>query len=197
MIDLTPLDIRKKKGDFGRGLRGYDPQEVDTFLEMAADRLEELVRDNLMLKERTERLAAQVQGQEGREKAVQEALVTAQALRGEIQDQAKREAELSRREAENVAHGLRREAEEELKEAREEVARILEEGRRELGELNRARNRFLRAYRTLLERELDVVEIEESNPPAAALEIESEAPAPAAGTEPHESNGDGEWKEDG
>ncbi len=32
MIDLTPLDVRKKRGDFRRGLRGYDPEEVDHFL---------------------------------------------------------------------------------------------------------------------------------------------------------------------
>jgi DivIVA domain-containing protein len=195
MIDLTPLDIRKKKGDFGRGLRGYDPQEVDTFLEMVADRLEELVRDNLTLRERSERLAAQVHGQEGREKAVQEALVTAQELRGEIHDQARREAELARREAENAAQEIRRRAEDELKGAKEEVERTLEEGRRELQELNRTRNRFLRAYRTLLERELDVVEIEESNPPGGDLGVQSEPPAPAGGERP-EGIGDGEWKED-
>ena len=29
MIDLTPLDVRKKRGDFKRGLRGYDT--VETF----------------------------------------------------------------------------------------------------------------------------------------------------------------------
>ena len=32
MIDLTPLDVRKKRGDFRKMLRGYDPQEVDSFL---------------------------------------------------------------------------------------------------------------------------------------------------------------------
>ena len=42
MIDLTPLDVRKKRGDFRRGMRGYDTQEVDAFLEVVADRLEEL-----------------------------------------------------------------------------------------------------------------------------------------------------------
>ncbi len=40
MIDLTPLDVRKKRGDFGKGLRGYDPQEVDGFLELVAERME-------------------------------------------------------------------------------------------------------------------------------------------------------------
>jgi DivIVA domain-containing protein len=170
MIDLTPLDIRKKKGDFGRGMRGYDPQEVDTFLEMVADRLEELVRDNLTLKERTDRLAEQVQGQEGREKAVQEALVTAQTLRGEIHEQAKREADLARREAEGAAQDIRKEAEAELRKAREEVDRMVAEGRREMDELQRARARFLKSYRTLLERELDLVEVEESNPPGEGKE---------------------------
>ena len=29
MIELTPLDVRKKRGDFGKTLRGYDPEEVD------------------------------------------------------------------------------------------------------------------------------------------------------------------------
>ena len=34
MIDLTPLDVRNKRGDFKKLLRGYDPQEVDVFLEL-------------------------------------------------------------------------------------------------------------------------------------------------------------------
>ena len=45
MIDLTPLDVRKKRGDFGKRLRGYDPQEVDTFLELVAERMEVLVQE--------------------------------------------------------------------------------------------------------------------------------------------------------
>ncbi|MEX0856174.1 MAG: DivIVA domain-containing protein [Gemmatimonadota bacterium] len=193
MIDLTPLDIRKKKGDFGRGLRGYDPQEVDTFLEMAADRLEEVVRENLTLKERAERLAQQVHGQEGREKAVQEALVSAQTLRTEIQEQARREADLARREAESAAQEIRKEAELRLTEARDLVERTLEERRRELVELNRARARFLKSFRTLLERELDNVEIEESHSPPADFGVPPTGPSEEESPEPV---GDGEWKED-
>ena len=52
MIDLTPLDVRKKKGDFRRAVRGYDTELVDDFLDMVAERLEELV------KQRTEALRA-------------------------------------------------------------------------------------------------------------------------------------------
>ena len=36
MIDLTPLDVRKKKGDFTRTLRGYDTPTVDQFLDLVA-----------------------------------------------------------------------------------------------------------------------------------------------------------------
>jgi len=159
MIDLTPLDIRKKKGDFGRALRGYELQEVDTFLEMAAERLEEVVRENLTLRERVERLSEQVHGQEGREKAVQEALVSAQALREEIHSQARREADLIRREAEADAQALREAAERELGERN-----------RELQELNRRRTRFLRGLRTFLEREIDAVTAEEDSPPQSDFE---------------------------
>ena len=45
MIDLTPLDVRKKRGDFGKVLCSYDPQEVDTFLDLVGERMEELVKE--------------------------------------------------------------------------------------------------------------------------------------------------------
>ncbi len=166
MMDLTPLDVRKKRGDFRRGLRGYDPEEVDQFLELVSERLEEVVKENLTLRERVERLGQQVEGQEGREKAVQEALVTAQELREEIRDQARREADLTLREARGEAEELRRAAQEEARRARDDAERLLAERRHELVELNRARSRFLRAFRSLLEREMDALELEEEKTPA-------------------------------
>ena len=29
MIDLTPLDVRNKRGDFRKSMRGYEVQDVD------------------------------------------------------------------------------------------------------------------------------------------------------------------------
>ena len=78
MIDLTPLDVRKKKGDFRRALRGYEADVVDSFLDLAADRLEELVRENAALRERTLQLTETLSGYRSREHAMNEALVTAQ-----------------------------------------------------------------------------------------------------------------------
>ncbi len=165
MIDLTPLDVRNKRGDFKKLLRGYDPQEVDTFLDLVAERLDQLVMDNLRLRERTDNLQEQVQSQTGREKAVQEALVTAQELRSDIRGQAEREAELVLSQARTEARRLTAEAEAEAKATLRDAERRVESGNGALDELERRRMRFLKQFRQLLERELDVVQVEEERPP--------------------------------
>jgi DivIVA domain-containing protein len=199
MIDLTPLDVRKKRGDFAKQLRGYEADEVDSFLELVAERLETLVKENLTLKERTARLADQLRSQEGRERAVQEALVTAQELREDILGQARREADLLLRESRADAEEARRlidaQAEQLKRDAQAHVERALEHGRTRaedlrasIEELERRRVRFLKSFRVLLERELDDVEVEEMKAPAEedALEIDlhgfewQEPSAPAA-----------------
>jgi DivIVA domain-containing protein len=176
MIDLTPLDVRNKRGDFKKIMRGYDSEEVDAFLELAAERLEALVRENLQLRERTQTLQNQVDAQVGREQAVQDALVTAQELRADIQAQSQREADHVRREADADAKRLIAEAEAEsrrlIAEAEAEVRsrlrgidRRLDHARDSITELERRRVRFLKEFRGLLERELDVVEVEEDRAP--------------------------------
>jgi cell division initiation protein len=165
MIDLTPLDIRKKREDFRKALRGYDPEEVDAFLTLVSERLEELVKENLTLRERVDRLQEQVSSQLDRERAVQEALVTAQRLRDDIQGQAQREAEEMRTGGEREAKLVRKEAEVEAQEIVGKARRQLEERMEALDELERRRLRFLRSFRALLEREMDVIEVEEARTP--------------------------------
>jgi len=184
MIDLTPLDVRKKRGDFTKALRGYETQQVDSFLELVAERLEELVKENLTLAERVERLAEQVEAQTGREKAVNDALVTAQQLRQEISTTAEREAELIRSQAQAEGDRLRSEADRDARDLRVEVEREVgklrvdaeaearsivsdaerrvEELHHVMRELERRRARFLTNFRQLLERELDTVEVQEA-----------------------------------
>lgn len=161
MIDLTPLDVRNKKGDFKKGLRGYDTEEVDIFMDLIAERLEFLVKENLALRDRAGKLQGQVEGQEGREKAVHEALVTAQELREQMRAQAKKEAELIRREAEAGA-----------REVLAEAGRRVEWLKSSFQELERKRIRFLRSFRSLLERELDVVAVEEEREPLSELAVD-------------------------
>lgn len=143
MIDLTPLDVRKKKGDFRRGLRGYDAPQVDDFLDIVADRLESLVRENLALQERVARFENHVTDYREREKALTEALVTAQEMREEVRAQSAKEANAARREAENDAARIRADAQQ-VRECEEAVLRRLRGRQLE----------FLQTYRAFLEREL-------------------------------------------
>jgi cell division initiation protein len=163
MIDLTPLDVRKKRGDFGKGLRGYDPQEVDTFLELVAERLEVLVKENVAFRGRVGELEEKVVAQQSREQAIQDALVTAQEFRQDVKKQARREANLLEREAQGKIDLMIGESE-----------KLLSEHRAALQELERQRERFLKAFRSLLERELDTVEVEFGRPPLEDVTLDLE-----------------------
>lgn len=186
MIDLTPLDVRNKRGDFRKGLRGYEPAEVDTFLEIVAERLEMLVRENLQLKERTQSIERQLQSQTEREEAVRDALVTAQELRAEIRDQARREADKLIEDARTEARRMVAEAEAEVRIRARDAERRANEIARSLAEMERGRLRFLRSFRQLLEREMDMVEVEEARTP---LE-DSLSASPARGPRDEEADFD-------
>ena len=181
MIDLTPLDVRNKRGDFKKIMRGYDPQEVDVFLELAAERLEQLVRENLQLRDRTQALQTQVEAQAGREQAVQNALVTAQELRADIQAQSQREADHILKEAEIEARRVLAEADQEVRDRLRGIERRLDQGQNELTDLERRRARFLQEFRGLLERELGVVQVEEGRAPLESRAIEMDLGAPRGG----------------
>lgn len=163
MMDLTPLEVRKKKGDFKRQMRGYDPALVDDFLDLVADRLEQLVRENMNVGERIARLESQVTEYRDREKALTEALVSAQQMREEIRKQVEKEAQLARREAEADAENIRVSAVQ-AREREEEAIRRL-----------RARQaQLVQSYRGFLERELaelgvmaETLEVTRNSAPAA------------------------------
>ena len=163
MIDLTPLEVRKKKGDFRKGMRGYEPQAVDDFLDLVADRLEQLVRDNSAMHEQFARLENQVNDYRERERALTEALVTAQEMREEMRKQIEKEVELTRREAEADAESIRAEAEQIRHREHESIRRL------------RARQaQFILSYRAFLERELAELSVM-----AESLELNRNAPANA------------------
>ena len=157
MIDLTPLDVRKKKGDFRRVMRGYDPEAVDNFLEEVALRMEELVRENTSYAPRMASMTEAIAEYRERERAMNEALVSAQQLREDMREQAQREAELALREA-------RAEGERIIADAKRQVTLALEALRR----IQAQRVRFLRLFRALVERQLTEIEQEEERTSALA-----------------------------
>ena len=96
---ITPMDIRQQQFTV-KMFRGFDTQEVDTFLEDLAADYEALLKENSLLKEQLQALEERTRGLEEREKVLQETLVTTQRLVEEMKDQARREAAVIIREAE-------------------------------------------------------------------------------------------------
>jgi DivIVA domain-containing protein len=150
MIDLTPLDVRKKKGDFRRVMRGYDADAVDNFLDEVVARMEELVRENQALAGKSAQMTEAIADYRERERAMNDALVSAQQLREGMREQAQREADLVLREA-------RAEGERIVADAKRQVTFALEALRR----VQAQRVRFLRLFRALVERQLSELEQEE------------------------------------
>jgi cell division initiation protein len=91
-MKMTPLDIRQKR--FEAQMRGYSKKEVEAFLELTAGEFEEVVRENISLKEELKRVQARLEQHLEREKALQETMVTAQRISEDVKEQAKKEAEV-------------------------------------------------------------------------------------------------------
>jgi DivIVA domain-containing protein len=171
MIDLTPLDVRKKKGDFRKVMRGYDAESVDNFLEVVVVRMEELVRENSALASKVEAMSGSMAEYRERERAMNEALVSAQQLREEVRDQARREADLLLREARSQGERI-------VADAKRQVSLALEALRRIQGQ----RVRFLRIFRAMVERQLGEIEQEEGLT-ATLTRLEAEGPGGERGND--------------
>lgn len=87
--------------------------------------------------------------------------MTAQELRADVAKQAVREADL-----------IQQRVQTEIEKTVAEAEGRLRERQNALEELERQRLRFLKAFRTLLEREMDVVEVEESREPLEDVTVD-------------------------
>jgi DivIVA domain-containing protein len=148
MIDetfhLTPLDVRRY--DFGKAMRGYDPERVNQFREQVAEELERLARLNQELDAKAKGFHEQLRAFRERDKAINEALVSAQQLRTEIREQAEKEAQLILREA-------RADGERAVEDARAEIRRMEDQ----IASLDRSRRAYLAQVRLLIERQLSEI----------------------------------------
>ena len=80
---ITPMDIRQQQFTV-RMFRGFDVQEVDTFLEDVAQDYEALIKENALLKEQLQVLEDRTRGLEDREKVLQQTLVSSQQFAEEM-----------------------------------------------------------------------------------------------------------------
>jgi len=103
-VRVTPLDIRRK--EFKRSVRGYADEEVDLFLDEAADELERLTQEHAELVERLRRQEEQFAGYQQLRGALEKTLVSAQIQAEETRVNARREAESILHDAESKARAV-------------------------------------------------------------------------------------------
>lgn len=141
---ITPLDIQKHR--FRTTFRGYDADEVRTFLVSFAEQYEMVVRENNQLREQVALLREQVREHEDRERILKDTLLAAQAAANEVRAQAHREAEIVVKEAEFKAEKM-------MEVARDRIGRY--EGR--LMELKALRRELVERVRGMLARQASLL----------------------------------------
>jgi len=146
---ITPHDIRQQQFT-SKMFKGYDPHEVDAFLDDVAEDYESVLKETALLREQMAAIEERSRGVNEREKSLQETLVTTQRLAEEMKAAARREAELIVREAE-----LR--AEKVLEAVRGEEARI----RTEIHVLRRMRRQVFEEMTSTLQRYQRLVSAED------------------------------------
>jgi cell division septum initiation protein DivIVA len=143
---LTSNDVRRYD-NFGNALRGYDKEKVHQFRDQVADELERLARVNMDLEAKAKGFHEQLRAFRERDKALNDALVSAQQMSAMIREQAEREGQLIIREA-------RAEGDRLLEEARNDIRRL----ETELEDLQRMRRQHLAQLRALAQRHLTDIE---------------------------------------
>lgn len=139
---ITPLDIEKK--EFSRGMRGYSPEEVDSYLNQIIIEMDRLIKENNALKDENEKMRAEITATKSSEEEVISTLETARKLMSEISASAEKRAELLLKNARLEADIIKREA----KEASE---KFMEESKSIRTRVTSLRER----YKNMLEDELD------------------------------------------
>ncbi len=107
-LRITPLDIRQQ--EFKKCMRGFDGHEVKAFLEMVADEMEFLTKENSNLFQKLKDIEEKVDDYRKLEKTLQDTLTSAQKASDQLNVSAEREADLKIREAEAKADEIVRES---------------------------------------------------------------------------------------
>ena len=147
-MKITPLDIQQR--EFKGRFRGYDREEVQAFLRSVSQTVEELIKENIALKERADKLYQEVGELRKKEASLNDLLVTTQTMAENLKEAARKEADLILREAEMKAEDL-------LKNAHVDFRTL----QRDILDLRKERMLALEKLRSLLQSFSKVIEMEE------------------------------------
>jgi len=167
---LTPLDIHKK--EFRRVFRGYDEEQVDSFLDQVIMDYEKLYRDNQELKERLKRTEGSMAQYQEMEEVLKNTLVMAQKNADELRKNTESEVQLMMEKAREKAYRTVNRAEQEAREilsrAEQQASKLVSEAEKRVRqlldryeEIEKQVQVFRIKFKSLLEAELQLLEREE------------------------------------
>jgi len=139
---LNPIDIRQQS--FKRSMRGFDTDEVKTFLQAMAKETQELLELNATLKQKLEHSEEQVARYRETEQMLHKTLQQAEASSKSVVETARREADLILLDAENRANDM-------LQKAYDERARL----DNELADLRHRRADILEQLKGFLQNQVE------------------------------------------
>ncbi len=154
---IRPTDIRRK--EFKSGIRGYDANQVDDFLDAVADEFERNFAENQRLSEEITNLRGRLEQFEQLEDSIRASIVHAEEVSRDLRQNANKEAELIIREAQEQAHRT-------LADSSGRVERVQES----YEALRQAKQEFANEFRYLLKSFLAVMDNADI---ASAKEIEA------------------------
>lgn len=118
-MKVTPLDLKQQR--FKTAIRGFDRDEVTTFLEDAADGFEDAIREQERLRQEVSHLESILAEHRGQERNLRNALLTAQKLADDIRENAQQEGARIVREAEGRADLILQKAQGRLEDVQREI----------------------------------------------------------------------------
>ena len=145
-MKLTPLEIKKQR--FKSKVRGLDPAEVETFLDMVADEYEFILNERNRLQDEVIKLKTQVQDYQQVEQTLQDTLLNAQETVSQSRENSKREANIILREAELKSERI-------LSDAREKLDKM----KNEISILRSQKESFAKRLKHLLESQIELIKV--------------------------------------
>ena len=122
---LTPMDINNK--EFKRGIRGYNPEEVDEFLDKIVEDYESLFKENSVLKEKMAAMNERIEHYTKVESTIQNTLVLAQNAAEQAKSVAQKESDMLLRNANDTAQRILDKAHNDVMQVTEEYDRMKQE----------------------------------------------------------------------
>ena len=155
-MPIRPIDVRRK--EFKSGFRGYDPNQVDDFLDAVADEFERSYTENQRMREEVSSLRDRLQQFEDLEGSIRAALVHAEQASNDLRRAATEEAEGIKQSAQREADLTIREAQSRSHQMLADTSARIERVQDSYTALQEAKRSFANDFRLLLKTFTDVME---------------------------------------